>query len=179
MSPDVGSTTPDLGIATHYVSPNSINDIIFQISQLQSPSAFDISKVVASYTIPASSGVNSKEAPEATTPITGEIRSFLDKAFGNKSIPAVYEALEKAVGDEKLSEEVKSWAKVQKEMMEQRSPTGMSVALEAFRRARSSMRLDEVLKDGMWIDRMPKTSLTSIDISMATAFCVSRRRVPT
>ncbi|WWD17263.1 hypothetical protein CI109_101701 [Kwoniella shandongensis] len=158
-----GRAVYDLGIATHYVTPNLLPEIIHQITQLESPTVPLIANIVSSYTAaatPTTSESSSKTSPDGPTPIKGEIREFLDKTFGLKSIGEIDAALSKAVDNEKLSAEVREWAKTQKDIMSQRSPTGMAVALVNHRKAKEARRLDRSLLN---------------DISMATAFCGSKR----
>lgn len=160
----------ELGIATHYVTPNALPDMLTQLSELPrgdtaDPTLRQISTIVSAYHPPAPSadaGPSSKSSPDDHTPITGEIRQFLDKAFGLRTVPEVYAALEAGVNDQQLSQAVRDWAAVQKEHMETRSPTGMAVALEGYNRARKAQRLEEVLRN---------------DMSMATAFSVSPHSV--
>ena len=121
-----------------------------EITQLDNPSEHHISQVVSSFSPPppSSSELSSKKNPDGHTAITPEIRRFLDWAFSRKSVQEIYERLENTETDEKSTEAVKAWAKEQKTIMDARSPTGMAVALEGYRRARHSKRLDDVLHNG-------------------------------
>jgi 3-hydroxyisobutyryl-CoA hydrolase len=148
-------TSSELGLATHYVSAESISDIIRQISEHSSPSNRNISVLIASYAPPPSSEVNSKKNPDGTTIITGEIRKFLDETFSKSSLTEVYKALEK--GENHKSQEVREWAKEQKDVLDAKSPSGMAVALAAFKKAREAQRLDQTLLN---------------DMAVATAFAV-------
>jgi 3-hydroxyisobutyryl-CoA hydrolase len=144
-------TCSELGIATHYVNNQYISEIHNQLSQLSTPTLPKISNIVSSFSGPAptSDGVSSKETPDAHSPITGSIRQFLDKTFSKDSINKIYESLDKASkGEDGVSEDVKSWAEKQKSLMDMRSPTGMAVALEGYRRAKKSQRLDVTLQNG-------------------------------
>lgn len=145
----------ELGLATHYVSAESISDIIRQISEHPSPSNRNISALIASYTPPPSSEINSKKNPDGTTIITGEIRKFLDATFSKSSLTEVYKALEK--GENHKSQEVREWAKEQKATLDAKSPSGMAVALAAFKKAKEAQRLDQTLLN---------------DMAVATAFAV-------
>ena len=141
----------ELGLATHFVDPSSFSDILLQITQLDNPSSSLISSIVASHSPPpppAKSPSSSREYPDGPCPITGDIREFLDNTFNLESIADIHAALGKAEEIDSLSDGVKAWAKTQKEMMDMRSPTGMAVALEGFRRARQAHRLDETLQNG-------------------------------
>ncbi|WWC89284.1 uncharacterized protein L201_004205 [Kwoniella dendrophila CBS 6074] len=154
-----GRAVYELGIATHYVTPNLLPTIINEITQLDSPSLQQISSLISSYTSEPSStslsSESSKTNPDGYTPITGEIREFLDKTFGLKSIPEINNALTKSQNDDSLSEETRKWAKKQQDIMNSRSPTSTAVALTGYRKAKESRRLDRTLLN---------------DISMATAF---------
>ena len=145
-------------MATHYVSASSISDIIRQISEHPTPSTRNISALIASYAPPPSSEVNSKTNPDGSTVITGEIRKFLDETFSKSSLTEVYRALEK--GEKHESKQVQDWAKEQKAILDAKSPSGMAVALSAFKKAREAQRLDQTLLN---------------DMAMATAFAVSAR----
>jgi len=139
-------------LATHYVTPNTFDDMMLQIKQLDDPKSSQISSIVASYAPPlpsANSPTSAKATPDGPSPIVGEIRDFLDSTFGLKSIKDIYEALLKAAEDASLTTEVKSWANEQKVMMDLRSPTGMAVALEGYKKARKAQRLDVTLQDGL------------------------------
>lgn len=121
-----------------------------EVAQLSNSNLASISSVIAaSSASPAIAGsVNSKSNPDGSSPIKGDIRVFLDQTFKLKSIQAIYEKLESAQNDASLSEEVKAWAKEQQKLMDLRSPTGMAVALEGYRRARQIKRLDVTLRNG-------------------------------
>ncbi|WVF71488.1 hypothetical protein IAT40_006294 [Kwoniella sp. CBS 6097] len=158
-----GRAAYELGIATHYVTPNVLPEIINQITQLESPTLAQISSLVSSYTSApsaSSSEPSSKASPDGPSPIKGEIREFLDKTFNLKSIAEVDQALSKAVTNEKLSQEVRDWAKLQKELIDQRGPTSTAVALAGYKKAKESRRLDRTLLN---------------DFSMATAFSGTKR----
>ncbi|OXG36783.1 3-hydroxyisobutyryl-CoA hydrolase [Cryptococcus neoformans] len=157
-----GRAAYELGIATHYVTENNVSDIVYQITQHPSPTPANISSLISAYTAPASTTneASSKSSPDGHTPIKGEIRKFLDKTFNKKSIQEIYAALDKSQSDDKLSSDVKEWAAQQKLQMEARSPTGMAVALQNYRKARETRRLDRTLLN---------------DISMATAYCGTNR----
>ncbi|ODN94259.1 3-hydroxyisobutyryl-CoA hydrolase [Cryptococcus wingfieldii CBS 7118] len=153
-----GRAAYELGIATHFVTENNIPEIISQITQHTSPSLQSLSALIASFSASSSATTtpSSKSSPDGPSPIKGEVRKFLDKAFKKKSIQEIYQTLDQAEGDASLSAEVKEWAKVQKGHMDARSPTGMAVALQNHQKAKSSKRLDRTLLN---------------DFSMATAFC--------
>ncbi|WVR07081.1 hypothetical protein IAU60_004120 [Kwoniella sp. DSM 27419] len=158
-----GRAAYELGIATHYVTPNVLSEIIHQITQLDNPTLPQISSLISSYTsaaASASTGTNSKASPDAPSPVTGEIRRFLDKTFSLKSIGEIDAALSKAATNDKLSAEVKKWAQEQKDLIAQRSPTSTAVALAGVTKAKQSRRLDRTLLN---------------DISMATAFAGPKR----
>ncbi|WVQ80756.1 hypothetical protein IAT38_002861 [Cryptococcus sp. DSM 104549] len=142
-----GRAVYELGIATHYVNPETIPQIIEQLAAHDTPSISTFASVVSSFTAaaPITSELSSKTAPDGRSPITGEIRQFLDKTFNKKSVQEIYAALEKAETEEGLSEGVKSWAKEQKAHMDARSPTGMAVALQSLIKAKKSKRLDRTL----------------------------------
>lgn len=144
---------------------NALPDVLSQLSELPREDAADptlrqISTIVSAYhpAEPSDSAPSSRATPDGHTPITGEIRQFLDKAFGRRSIAEVYTALEDGIADDSLSADVRAWAGIQKKHMDERSPTGMAVALEGYNRARKAQRLEDVLRN---------------DMSMATAFSVS------
>lgn len=150
----------ELGLATHYVTADSISDIVRQISEHPSPTIENVSALISSYAPSTSSSkeVNSKSNPDGSTPITGEIRRFLDATFSRSSLTEVYQALDQGEKDESLSQEVREWAKEQKATLDAKSPSGMAVALTAFKKARKAQRLDKTLLN---------------DMLMATAFAVS------
>ncbi|WVQ67623.1 uncharacterized protein L199_005826 [Kwoniella botswanensis] len=159
-----GRAVYELGIATHYVTPNLLPTIINEITSLDSPTPQQISSIVSSYTsspsASSSEGESSKSNPDGYSTIKGEIREFLDKTFSLKSIPEINKALTKAQNDEGLSEDTKKWAKAQQDILSQRSPTSTAVALTGYRKAKEARRLDRTLLN---------------DISMATAFCGPHR----
>lgn len=154
----------ELGLATHYVTPGSISDIVRQISEHPSPTIENVSALIASYApaTPSGNETNSKSSPDASTPITGEIRRFLDATFSKSSLTEVYQALEEGEKDEGLSSKVRDWAREQKATLDAKSPSGMAVALAAFKKARKAQRLDKTLMN---------------DMMMATAFAVSHLHV--
>lgn len=146
-----GRAAYELGIATHYVDPATIPDLVDQLSQLENPTLEQVSAIVASYHVPAppaGTEPSSKASREGPSPITGEIRAFLDKTFGLPSIQEIYAAL-KAAETDSSSPEVAKWAKEQRELMDHRSPTGMAVALANFKLAQKAQRLNTVLDNDM------------------------------
>jgi len=161
-----GLTFSELGLATHYIHPDSISSVLHEITQLSDPNFAQISAIISASSPPPSvSESNSKKNPDGHTAIKGDIRKFLDKTFKHDSVNAIYEGLEKAETDESLSTEVKTWAKEQKAFMDMRSPTGMAVALEGYRRAIGAKRLDVVLHGGKSIGR-PRASLLTCQICL-------------
>jgi 3-hydroxyisobutyryl-CoA hydrolase len=52
------------------------------------------------------------------------------------------------VSDDKLEGATRDWAKAQKVHMDERSPTAMAVALEGYKKAKKSQRLDRTLENG-------------------------------
>lgn len=142
----------ELGLATHYINADSIPSVVHEITQLSDPTFAQISAIIsASSPPPSASESNSKKNPDGHTAIKGDIRRFLDKTFKHDNVNAIYEGLQNAESDESLSAEVKAWAKEQKAHMDMRSPTGMAVALEGYRRAVGAKRLDVVLQGGEWL----------------------------
>lgn len=151
----------ELGIATHYVHPTSIPDIVRQISEHSAPTLTNLSSLVASYSppLPADSiAPSSKKSPDGHTPITGEIRTFLDYAFSHDSLSQIYKVVKESAENDQLSAELRQWAGEQKAILDAKSPSGMAVALESFKRAKAAKRLDSTLLN---------------DMAMATAFSVS------
>ncbi|KAL1411515.1 3-hydroxyisobutyryl-CoA hydrolase [Vanrija albida] len=158
-----GRAVYELGLATHYVDPESLPSLLEALNQIEEPSFETISNLVSSYHVgpaPAGTAVSSKASREGPSPITGEIRAFLDKTFGLPSLQDIYAALKAAEGDSSLAAEVREWATAQRGILDERSPTGMAVALENFRLARKAKRLNEVLDN---------------DITMATGFLGLKR----
>lgn len=82
----------------------------------------------------------------------------MDATFSKSSLVEVYKALAAGEKDESLSEAVRAWATEQKATLDAKSPSGMAVALTAFKKAGEGRRLDKALLN---------------DMSMATAFAVS------
>ncbi|BEJ00377.1 hypothetical protein CcaverHIS631_0502340 [Cutaneotrichosporon cavernicola] len=160
-----GRAVYELGLATHYVEPDAIPSLVEALSQLENPTLEQLNNIVTSYHVPAPEGaaVSSKGSREGPSPITGEIRAFLDKTFGLASIQEIYAALQAAQTDSALSQEIKDWAKAQKDIMDLRSPTGMAVALENFKVTRKAQNLKVALEN---------------DMLMSTGFCGTDRPTP-
>ena len=138
-------------------------DVVPQIAQLPEPTLGNVARLIAAYQAPApesSAAPSSKASPDGPSPITGEVRRFLDSTFSLQEVSEIYAALTTAIESAETSEAVKSWAQEQKKIMDMRSPTGMAVALEGYRQARKSKRLDKTLQN---------------DLSMATAFSGPKR----
>lgn len=130
---------------------SSLPDLIRQITHHPDPTPLNLSKLVSSYNLPPSksSSPSSKANPDGVSPITTEVRQFLNYAFDAKTVPEIYERLSAAADRSgELSEEVMAWAAQQKKHMEEKSPTGMAVALEGYRLASQSKRLDAALQNG-------------------------------
>jgi 3-hydroxyisobutyryl-CoA hydrolase len=115
---------------------------------LSSPTLANISSLIASHTAPCAEGPGSASNPDGASPLTPAIRKFLDQTFSLDSISAVRAALESARSNDKLGEDVQAWADEQANIMDARSPTGMAVALEGYKRALAAKRLDVVLRNG-------------------------------
>ena len=147
-----GLKVSELGLASHYVLADSLDAVVESIAQLDNPTEKLISTIVSSFApaTPKSSSHNSKANPDGHTSITGEIRTFLDEAFGKASVQEIYSALQSASSNDSLSADVKAWAKEQAEIISQRSPTGMAVALNLYKQAKASKRLDVVLQTGQY-----------------------------
>ena len=138
-------------MATHYIPVDSIDAALHDIQQLENPALEKISACLANFTPghpPSSAPFSSKQDRDGPSPIRGEILEFLNHTFGQKSLQEIHAALDRAAADEMLSEEVKVWAKEQQAQMALRSPTGMAVALENYRRAKKNRRLDMTLDNG-------------------------------
>lgn len=140
-----------MGIATHYVAESSLPDLVRQITHHPKPTSENLSKLISSFNLPTSttSEPSSKSNPDAKSPITLEIRQFLDNTFSATSVKEIHFRLVSARKNENLSAEVKKWAEVQIGYLEEKSPTGMAVALEGYHLARKSKRLDQTLRNGM------------------------------
>lgn len=136
--------------------------MVEQLKELENPTLENVSALVSAYHVSAPEGVapSSRDSREGPSPITGEIRAFLDKTFGLPSIQEIYAALKSAEADSSLSAEVKEWAGKQREIMDHRSPTGMAVALANFKLAKAAKRLNTALEN---------------DILMATGFVGNER----
>jgi 3-hydroxyisobutyryl-CoA hydrolase len=140
----------ELGIATHYVAESSLPDLVRQITHHPKPTAENLSKLIASFSLPAStsSAPSSKSNPDANSPVSLDIRQFLDNTFSAPSVREIHNRLVAAASNDGLSDEVKKWAEVQRGYLEEKSPTGMAVALEGYRLAKNSKRLDQALQNG-------------------------------
>jgi 3-hydroxyisobutyryl-CoA hydrolase len=138
-------------LATHYVS-SSIPDLLEEVVNAPNTSLESLASLLSSKhtAAPQDTAPSSKSSPEGPTPITGTIRDLLESTFSLKSVPEIHEALGQAASDESLSEEAREWAKVQAGLMDERSPTGMAVALEGYRRVKKAKRLDVALVNGMF-----------------------------
>ncbi|EIW70338.1 hypothetical protein TREMEDRAFT_60829 [Tremella mesenterica DSM 1558] len=159
-----GRAAYELGIATHYVPSASIAPILHQITHHTGSelNTVTLSRIVSSYHLPSSgsSAPSSKSSPDGPSSIKGDIRVFIDQVFSQSQVKDIYDSIVAAIDSQELSEEVKEWAKEQKEIMDKRSPTGMAVALEGFRRAKQEKKLDKVLLN---------------DFAMATSFSGPKR----
>ena len=138
-----------MGLATHYIPPEAINNVLYQIESLDNPTLAKLSSIIASHAPEQAlpHPTSSKTNPDSPSPIKGEIRELLDQAFGKSTLEEVYETLLAAEGDPDLSQEVQEWAKIQKELMNVRSPSGMAVALEGYKWAKQAKRLDTTLRN--------------------------------
>jgi 3-hydroxyisobutyryl-CoA hydrolase len=137
----IANLPSELGLVTHYISEAKVEDVLRALHSLEQPDYQSISTTITSA---------APQSPDSSggSVVKGDIRRFLDKAFGKATLKEVYQTLAGAEQDESLSADVKKWAKEQQDFMDQRSPTGMAVAFESFRRAKKTKKLDEVLKNG-------------------------------
>ncbi|KAL7421630.1 3-hydroxyisobutyryl-CoA hydrolase [Cryptotrichosporon argae] len=148
-----GRAVYELGLATHYVEPSTIADLVHQLTQLASPTLETVGSLVATYTTAPTTAVpSSKASPDGPSPITGEVRVALDRAFSKSSVKDIYDALGEIAAE---GGEAAVWAKTQQGLMNARSPTGMAVALENFKSAKAGKSLQKALRN---------------DILMATGF---------
>lgn len=141
----------ELGIATHYVAESSLPDLVKQITHHPKPTTENLSALISSFNLPSStsSAPSSKSTPDSPSPITLEIRQFIDNTFSAPSVKDIHARLVAAGENKELSEDVRKWAAVQRGYLEEKSPTGMAVALEGYTLAKNSKRLDKVLQNGM------------------------------
>ncbi|GMK54793.1 hypothetical protein CspeluHIS016_0113790 [Cutaneotrichosporon spelunceum] len=146
-----GREVYELGIATHYVAEEAVPEIQERLAALESPAPEQISDIVAEYHLAGGEGITSKANPNGRTPITGEVRRFLDSAFAHTSFRELYTHLVEAETDTSLSPEVQAWAREQREMVDTRGPTGMAVAVENYHSAAKAKRLATTFEQDMLI----------------------------
>ncbi|BEJ11396.1 hypothetical protein CspHIS471_0108180 [Cutaneotrichosporon sp. HIS471] len=146
-----GREVYELGIATHYVPEEAVPEIKERLAALENPTPEQISDIVAEYHLSGGEGLSSKTNPNGRTPITGDIRKFLDEAFAHTSLKELYTHMVGAETDESLRPEVRAWVKEQREMMDTRGPTGMAVAIENYHSARQAKRLATTFEQDMLI----------------------------
>ncbi|BEI80314.1 hypothetical protein CcaverHIS002_0108430 [Cutaneotrichosporon cavernicola] len=146
-----GREVYELGIATHYVPEEAVPEIKDRLAALENPTPEQISDIVAEYHLPGGEGLSSKTNPNGRTPITGDVRRFLDEAFTHTSLKELYTHMVGAETDESLSPEVRAWVKEQREMMDTRGPTGMAVAIENYHSAGKAKRLATTFEQDMLI----------------------------
>lgn len=156
----------ELGLATHYVPQRSLHDVISAIQSFEDPTLPRLAALINTYTAPppspeVASSPSTATSKDSHTNITGAIRELLDDAFSKPTIKEILSTLAKAARSKAESDpKTAEWAKEQIEIMRQRSPTGMKVALHNFRQARETRHLQTQLNN---------------DLAMCTAFLVSLR----
>ncbi len=157
-----GRAVYELGLATHYVGKESLSGMIEAIKEVGEPTLESLASLLSNYSAPppsnSSNEVSSKETPDAPSGLVGPVRVLLDQAFSRKTVSEIQVVLQKAIDDGKTPENVKAWAAEQFKVMKGRSPTGMKVALEGFKRAQKQQNLWLQLND---------------DLAMCQAFLVS------
>lgn len=135
-----GRMAYELGICTHYVSEESVPEIRDRIAALPSPSAGDISALVAEYHLSGNAEPSSKSNRGGRSSLTPAIRRYLDSVLSLPSIAQIYDTLGLTSG---LEPEVAEWALQQRAAMAERGPTGMAVALANYHDALRAKSLYE------------------------------------
>lgn len=156
-----GRSVYELGIATHYVPQRAMNDVLAAIQQLDEPTLPQLASLISTFSAPppapqtsSTPTYSSKSNPDAPSAIQGSVRKLLDHAFSQDSVSKIVKILEAARDDSgkeqgKWDERARVWAGEQLETMGKRSPTGMKVALMAFRKARKMKSLKGQLNDDL------------------------------
>jgi 3-hydroxyisobutyryl-CoA hydrolase len=149
-----------LGLATHFAEPSRVESLLERLGSLENPDTAQINATIEEF----SDDVNNEtlRTKEGVRPsvIIGETRKALDFAFGASSVENILERLEglAAFENDKISDDVKQWAKETTDTLHLRSPTSLKVAFEAIRRAsRDGFRLSDSFQ---------------MELGIATAFCV-------
>ena len=129
---------------------SSLPNLISALSEIEQPTPTSIATILSSFSPPPSSSSenSSKATPDGHTPIVGATRDFLDRTFSLSSVNEIHSALTKAAEDSTVPQDVRAWATKQKSMMEERSPTGMALALASHRKAKKQQRLEAALNNG-------------------------------
>lgn len=104
---------------------------------------------------------SSKANPDASSPFFGSVRKLVDHAFSQPTVPKIYNALHEAIEDKQgktWDERSRNWAEATVKIMNQRSPTGMKIALINYLQAKKDQDL--------------RTQMNN-DLSMCTAYLQS------
>ncbi|KDQ61105.1 hypothetical protein JAAARDRAFT_32107 [Jaapia argillacea MUCL 33604] len=155
-----GRTVFELGLATHYVPSARIPALLNAISALERGEWLSIDTTIEEHF------AERDVSTERSNPLSGAVRVALDKSFGWGNVESILEELrsfaEKGlslssdpVAKEKEVQEVKTWAQNTLAALEMRSPTALTVALEAVRRGK----------------KMSLADALSMEFGIATAFC--------
>lgn len=136
------------GFATHYIPSRRIPLLLDRLSNLEVADKSNIDRALEEL-------CSEREQEEPPPPFINEKRAALDVAFGHDKVEMIFSDLELLSND--VDPAIREWAAQTLQMLKDRSPTSLKVALRAIRLGKTQT-LTEAL---------------NMELKIATAFCAS------
>ncbi|KAI0064707.1 3-hydroxyisobutyryl-coenzyme A hydrolase [Artomyces pyxidatus] len=135
------------GLATHYISSARVPILYERLAALENPTLRQIDDAIEELHW-------EREPSDPVSSLTGAVRNALDSAFSHNTVEEIIAALKK-YAEGSTDSDVVQWAKDTLAVLNERSPTGLKVALLAIRKGKDLSLLDAL----------------KMELGFATAFC--------
>ncbi|RPD66442.1 3-hydroxyisobutyryl-coenzyme A hydrolase [Lentinus tigrinus ALCF2SS1-7] len=142
-----GRAVYDHGFATHYIPSRRIPALMERLASLEEPTYQMINDLLEEES-------SERESDEVVSSFVGAKREALDSAFRHNTVEEILAELTE-ISKSHQDEGIRTWAAKTLEMLADRSPTSLKVALAAIRKGKQ-MNLLEALQ---------------MEMNIATAFC--------
>ena len=124
----VGVQTFYAGIATHYIDSSSLPNLTSRLGELQFRDYDNLATRLAIIDATLAE-FDTGLPPREEIQIAGELRKAIDRCFGQPTVESILEALEKETRGRPADDPINKWAEESLQMLSQKSPTSLRVAL--------------------------------------------------
>ncbi|TFL07281.1 3-hydroxyisobutyryl-CoA hydrolase [Pterulicium gracile] len=130
-----GRSVFEAGIATHYIPEARLPALLERLSTLENPTLEVVNNAIEELSL-------EYQADETTPTLASEVRIAIDSVFRHNTVEEIFADLE--TNTSHASPVVQEWAKKTLAALNERSPTSLTVSLEAIRRGKN-LKLEEAL----------------------------------